>query len=517
MRQCWEPKNSKAHMADSKTTSRDDRLLYPEPPPTLSRLGPGSVASFLGPGIIIASVTIGSGELVWASRSGAIFGYMMLWCFLYAGVFKAIQVYTAARHMTLTGEHPLVAWSVPRRFPIFPLLIAVPAICIMPLAFSGIPEILGGFIHRLVGMSPEGDKVGPYEHLEFWINLWSSLVLCGCMGLALVSSYSFLERISTIVLGVMVTCVGLAVITFGPDLIPMLQGMFKPSFPDEFPGWVIANNAEEFAGRHPWADIALYLAAVGGGAYDYIGYVGMLREKRWGLAGRSVASLDELKDATEGDDSVSEENIRRARIWQRAPFLDTAVSFTFVIIVTLLFAILGTLVLNTEQVAPANNDLLNEQETFLTKLHPHLKWIYRGGVFLAFIGTVYGAFEVYRHTFIESLRGMVPGLKSAKPKTLTLLGRIVIAYCFLGGILVVWLPTSIAGSIVSRMTFGSVITGAAACGIWCFAMVFADFTRVPKNLRMSKTLLTLTIVAGVAMSILGYFSILHYFNPPIAG
>ena len=107
--------------------------LYPAPPETLECLRPGSVLRFLGPGIIIASVTIGSGELVWASRSGAIFGYGMLWCFLYAGVFKAIQVYTAARHITLTGEHPLVAWSIPRWFPVFPLLIAVPAICIMPL------------------------------------------------------------------------------------------------------------------------------------------------------------------------------------------------------------------------------------------------------------------------------------------------------------------------------------------------------------------------------------------------
>jgi Mn2+/Fe2+ NRAMP family transporter len=59
--------------------------------------------------LIIASVTIGSGELVWASRSGAIFGYQLLWCFLLAGVFKGVQVYVAARHMTLTGEHPMVS------------------------------------------------------------------------------------------------------------------------------------------------------------------------------------------------------------------------------------------------------------------------------------------------------------------------------------------------------------------------------------------------------------------------
>ena len=106
-------------------TLMSDHSPYPLPPPELAAWRWKHLTAFLGPGVIIASVTIGSGELVWASRSGAIFGYGMLWCFLYAGVFKAIQVYTAARHMTLTGEHPMVGWKrLPGPPMWFPLLIA---------------------------------------------------------------------------------------------------------------------------------------------------------------------------------------------------------------------------------------------------------------------------------------------------------------------------------------------------------------------------------------------------------
>ena len=72
-----------------------DSRVYPAPPSSLVKPTPSSLLTYLGPGIIIASVTIASGELVFASRSGAIFGYGMLWCFLYAGIFKGIQVYTA--------------------------------------------------------------------------------------------------------------------------------------------------------------------------------------------------------------------------------------------------------------------------------------------------------------------------------------------------------------------------------------------------------------------------------------
>ena len=57
--------------------------------------------------------------------------------------------------------------------------------------------------------------------------------------------------------------------------------------------------------------------------------------------------------------------VLRARQWQRAPLFDTVASFCFVILVTLLFAILATLVLNGEMAVPANSDLLNEQRSVL--------------------------------------------------------------------------------------------------------------------------------------------------------
>ena len=128
--------------------------------------------------------------------------------------------------------------------------------------------------------------------------------------------------------------------------------------------------------------------AVGGGAYDYIGYIGMLREKKWGLAGRRVVSREELDAAVAGDTDSSRTTIARAKQWRRAPLFDTAASFAFVILVTLLFAVLATLVLHSEMAVPANNDLLNEQEAFLSQLYPALRWVYRIGVFLAFIAMI---------------------------------------------------------------------------------------------------------------------------------
>ncbi|MFC1597728.1 Nramp family divalent metal transporter [Planctomycetota bacterium] len=485
--------------------------LYPEPPEGLTKPSLRRLLAYLGPGIIIASVTIGSGELVWASRSGAIFGYGMLWCFLYAGAFKGIQVYTAARHVTLTGEHPMIGWRDLPGPPLwFPLLIAVPAVLLMPIAFSGIPEMLGGYLHGFAGKEAASPGVGAWGYEEFRINLWTSLVLGFCLALALASSFRLLERVSMVILGLVVACAACSVVVLGPNLVEMLAGLFIPRVPD-FPDLVLKPEyAREFSGRSPWLEVSLYLSAVGGGAYDYIGYVGMLRTKKWGLAGRRVVGRDELEAAVSADDKDAVDTIRRARQWTRAPLFDTAVSFSLVILVTLLFGVLGTLVLHREAVVPANNDLLNQQEAFLTLLHPELRWVYRTAVFLALIGTLYGAFEVYRYTFVESVRAIAPAWAAA-PRVPYLRGGTV-AYCFFGGLTMVWLPERIAGSIVQRMTFGTIISGAAACGLWCFAMLWLDRVRLPAPLRMSPLLKLLTLIAGIAMTFLGLQTMIAYFR-----
>ena len=492
--------------ASVKTTTSDSQL-YPSPPSSLVRPTSGSLITYLGPGVIVASVTIASGELVFASRSGAIFGYGMLWCFLYAGFFKGVQVYTAARHIVLTGEHPLVTWrSMPGPQLWFPILILLPAVLLMLVGFSALPEILATFIHRLLGGEISGPDVGPWNHLEYWLNVWATVVLTVCLILAWISTYDLVERLSTVILGVMVVCIVSSLLVLGPDIPALISGLLIPSV-SEYPRWVLQEYSETFSGRSPWLEVMLYLGAVGGGSQDYVGYIGFLREKRWGLAGRSVASKEELEQASR----ESAVEVERARTWVRAPLLDTTLSFTFVILVTLMFAVLGALVLNPNQAIPDGSEFLTVQEAFLTALHPHLKWLYRIGAFLAFIGTLYGAFEVYYRVVDEGIRCLFPRL--AASSRLRNLRTIVILYCFLGGLLLVWLPRDIAGNVLGRLTFTGVISGgAAASGIWCFAMLWADHVRLPPALRMSWKLKLATVVAGTVMVGLGVRVIVSYFQ-----
>ncbi|MBC8354355.1 MAG: Nramp family divalent metal transporter [Planctomycetes bacterium] len=481
----------------------DSSNLFPEPPQRLASLSVRNAFTFIGPGLIIASVTIGSGELVWASRSGAVFGYQMLWCFLLAGVFKAVQVYVAARHLTLTGEHPMVSWKAIPGPPLwFPLLIALPTLIVMPIAFSGISEILGGYLRELTGLSTSDQAVGPFGGFEFWVNVWGAAVLTTCFVLAISSTLATLERVSAIVLGLIVVCAAISVVACQPNVVAVVTGLLVPLVPDYEP-WVTTNYAETFVGRSPWLEVALYLSAVGGGTFDYIGYIGMIRAKKWGLSGGQAVSREQL-------DRVDDDQIARAKIWTRAAMLDIGISFTSVILVTLLFAVLGVLLLHAEQRIPDNKTLLSEQESFFTQLHPQLLWLYRGGVFLAFIGTLYGAFEIYRYTVVESALALLP--QWTQDKQIPTWRNATVAYCYGGGMLMIWLPKQIAGDVLGRMTFGAVIGGATLCGLWCFAMLWTDRVRLPQALRMSWLLWASTWIAGIAMTALGVQTLLVYFS-----
>jgi hypothetical protein len=249
--------------------------------------------------------------------------------------------------------------------------------------------------------------------------------------------------------------------------------------------------------------VALYLGAVGGGTYDYLGYIGMLREKKWGLSGSNAVSREQLEN-------LDERQVAIARIWTRAALLDTVVSFTSVVLVTLLFAGLGAMLLHTRQEIPDNETLLTAQEAFLTELHPQLRWLYRAGVLLAFIGTLYGAFEIYRYTVVESARALLPGW--TKDQHVHTWRNLTVAYCYGGGMVMIWLPTGISGDVLGKMTFGAVIGGATLCGLWCLAMLWVDATRLPARLRMHRGLWVMTLIAGMTMTALGVQTLLVFFS-----
>ena len=122
------------------------------------------------------------------------------------------------------------------------------------------------------------------------------------------------------------------------------------------------------------------------------------------------------------------------------------------------------------------------------------------GVFFAFFGTIYGAYEVYTRTAYEAIRPVFRRLQDA---TVDQFRPWVCAYVGgVGAFLVIY--SMITGiNPVPLVTPGAIIGGVLTCGLWCLAMVWTDRKFLPKPYQMGKALLVLNIVFGIAMTSFG--------------
>src|SRR5918998_4311642 len=131
---------------------REEAIQFPAPPENLQRrMSVGTALAYFGPGAIVASLTIGSGEVVFASRAGAVFGYAVLWALVVALIAKGAMVYASNHYITVTGEHPMSRFAKifpgPRGW--FQILIGVLAIASFPTFASGLSIALGTYLQQI--------------------------------------------------------------------------------------------------------------------------------------------------------------------------------------------------------------------------------------------------------------------------------------------------------------------------------------------------------------------------------
>ncbi len=463
-------------------------------PPLIDDLKPGrflAMLKFFGPGAIMASLTIGSGETFFASRGGAVFGYYIIWAFMLGCLFKWVQCYSAMRYLTLTGDHPINAWAHfpgPRGW--FPFLIAVLSILCFPFWLAFLPTLLGDLCNWMF-------KFGARE-------VWGTIWLLVAITMTILGGYDILEKIQLVLVGILIAVIIFSVFWFGPDWGAVLVGSVVPRIPDYAP-WIV-EKYPEVAARPPWVEVVTYVGAIGGGTYDYIGYIGLLREKGWGILG--LPNIDEVEQKIyEIEDKgeripLSQEgaDVKNALGWLKAPAIDSVVSFVAVAVFASGFMIGGARVLYTQELIPAGKALLQHQAKFLTEIHPFLLLIYDAGVFLAIAGTIYGAFEVYTRTVYEVLRAVFVGMRNVRIEKVR---PWVLLYVGLGGMFLMWLTKLTEIKLIDLPTAAGIIGGTMTCGLWCLAMIWTDRKFLPKAYQMGPALVVLNVIGGLAMTIMG--------------
>lgn len=449
--------------------------------------------AIFGPGAVIASLTIGVGELVFSARAGALFGYRLLWLFLLVLALKWILVFASARHIVLTGAHPFQRWMElpgPRGwFPLVFFLLAVPCFPIWVCFHAG---TVGTLLASLTGTTPAWHGGA---HL-----VWGIGVLAAVLALSASGGYRALERIQLGIVLLMLGAVLLAVFFLRPDWIEFSKGLFIPQ-PFAYPPWVTPEALPDIASRPVWLEATTYVGVIGGSSYDYLAYVSYLRDKQWGRAGMDVMSVEELKVV--GDNAAA-----TSRQWIRAPLVDCTLSFAAVLLFTAVFVICGAEVLGPQHRVPVGSNLLSLQAEFVAALHPWFRHVYFAGAFLAVFGTLYGTIEVAPTILRElaiAFRQKNTGLLHARLRFWS------IAWAGLGGLaILLWSlmhhlrsGTDKPPGLVAILTPANLFTGVLGCGLICLLNAWMDRRFLPPELRPGKASISFCIGGGLIFLALG--------------
>ena len=472
---------------------REGAIQIPAPPENLrGRMSLGTAVTFFGPGAIIASLTIGSGETVFATRVGAVFGYAILWTAFITLISKGALIYAANHYITVTGEHPMSRFAKifpgPRGW--FPILIGVLAIASFPSFASGLSVGLGTYFQDLG-----------------WGNaqVWAVGLILVAAALAYLGGYGPLEKVQITIVGLLIVLVLVAMFVTRPDWLGVLGGLI-PSLP-EYQPWV-AQKYPDIAARPEAVELVVFLGALGGGMYDYVGYTGLLREKRWGLLGhRDIDAIqDRITNLGPGERiplSESPEDVRNARQWTLAPLGDTLMSFAALGIFTIAFVINGVTILGAQQQVPAEDKILTYQQQFLEAIAPIFKYFYIVAIIMVFFGTIYALWEVYNRTTYESLGAVSERVRRAGA------GRVrpwVYLYVAIAGILLVLTGLD----LVALVTPSTIVGGILAGGIYSIGLLYAERVALPPGYRLGTVARVLLIVAAIFLTLAGLVALIDY-------
>ncbi|TQM46620.1 Nramp family divalent metal transporter [Halopolyspora algeriensis] len=168
----------------------------------------------LGPGVMAAATGVGAGDLVATMVAGSRYGYALFWAVLVGTVFKlglgeAVGRWHLSSNRTLlSGWRTLGRWTT---------------------GYFGVYVVIWGFVYGATAMSASAlplNAMFPALPVRYWA------MLCGLAGLALVwfGRYGLLEKVMTVLVGVMFVTVVATAVLVGPNFTA-LGGGLVPSLP----------------------------------------------------------------------------------------------------------------------------------------------------------------------------------------------------------------------------------------------------------------------------------------------
>src|SRR3990172_1487239 len=285
---------------------------------------PTGLAMFalVGPAFIWCAEYIGSGEVILATRTGAILGTTVIWAIVFGIFLKYWIGMSGARYTVCTGEgmiDMLARMPGPSNWAVWLVLVA--QLLMAAISIGSIASAAGVFLSSLMPVTP---KVGGWLVTIFALAVvWSGV-------------FEQLKIVMSIFVVLTVLGVGYVAVHVFPGFTEFLHGLL-PQVP-AVPEWALALNVN----KNPWREILPLIGWGAGGFASQVWYTywvlgagyGVAKDRPYG----EPADLEHLK-------SINLDEAKNIKGWCKVVYTDATLAMFIGIAVTVSFFVAGAGVL----------------------------------------------------------------------------------------------------------------------------------------------------------------------------
>jgi Mn2+/Fe2+ NRAMP family transporter len=346
-----------------------------------------AILALVGPSFIWCAEYIGSGEVILATRTGAILGTSVIWAII-AGVFLKYWIgMSGARYTVCTGEGMIDMCSRmpgPKYWAVWTILIG--QLFTAAISIGSIASAAGVFINSMV-------KITPY--FGGWIvTIFAVIIVWSGKFEALKIIMSFF---------VLIIIIGVFYVAFSvfPDLNLFLSGLIPTV--KEVPDWAVVQGVN----RNAWREILPLLGWGAGGFASQVWYTywvlgagyGVARGRPYGQAADTVF----IKNMKTHDAS-------KVKGWCRVVYTDATLAMGIGTAVTVSFLIAGAGVLGSKQLAPEGTSVALTLSTLFSEQWGRLGgFLFILGGAVALIATQVGQLAGWPRLLADAFRICIPG------------------------------------------------------------------------------------------------------------
>jgi Mn2+/Fe2+ NRAMP family transporter len=348
-----------------------------------------AVFALVGPSIVWAAEYIGSGEVILATRTGAILGTAVLWAIV-IGVFLKFWIgMSGARYTVCTDEGMIDMFERipgPRHWVVW-IVLVIQFAC-ATFSIGAVATAAGVFVNSII---PIGTKFS----------------VCLVTLFALAVAWSGVFDILKIVMSFFVLIIVLGVMYVAVHVFPGIGEFLKSlSFGiPQVPEWAASM---EKVSDNPWKEILPLLGWGAGGFASQVWYTYWVLGAGYGAAaGRGYGRPADVSSLR----TMSSEAAEKIKGWCRVLYVDSSLAMIIGIVVTGAFFIAGAGVLGPQQLAPEGNEVAFT----LSKVFSD-RWGSVGGFLFmlagtaALISTQTGQLAGWPRLLADSCRICIPGV-----------------------------------------------------------------------------------------------------------